>query len=181
MPNYGDPKYWDERYRQQHDTTYDWLENYETLKPLLDNIISRDQSILNIGCGNAIVTEDMYDDGYLNIVNTDISPIVIDNMKQRNICRPTMKWDVDDVLGMQYNNESFDVVIDKSTLDAILCGKQSFMNAAIMLAEVQRVLKTGGIYLIISYGSPATRSLHLVEQLLYSNVLTYHSMWSVCS
>lgn len=161
MPNYGDPKYWDDRYRQQRDTTYDWLENYETLKPLLDNIIARDQSILNVGCGNAELTEDMYDDGYSNIVNTDISPIVIQNMMMRNKHRVGMRWDVDDVLNMQHEDETFDVVVDKSTLDAILCGKQSFMNAAIMLSEVQRVLKTGGIYLIISYGNPTSRTVHL--------------------
>jgi len=24
MPNYGDPKYWDKRYKDQEDTTFDW-------------------------------------------------------------------------------------------------------------------------------------------------------------
>lgn len=26
MPNYGDPKYWDKRYRDQEDTTFDWYQ-----------------------------------------------------------------------------------------------------------------------------------------------------------
>ena len=26
MPNYGDPKYWEQRYDEQKDTTFDWLQ-----------------------------------------------------------------------------------------------------------------------------------------------------------
>lgn len=54
----------------------------------------------------------------------------------------------------------FDVVIDKSTLDALLCGEQSFVNAARMLWEVQRVLKPNGVYICVSYGQPDNRVLH---------------------
>jgi 2-polyprenyl-3-methyl-5-hydroxy-6-metoxy-1,4-benzoquinol methylase len=34
MPNYGDPKYWDKRYAKNEGTMFDWLEDYESLKPL---------------------------------------------------------------------------------------------------------------------------------------------------
>lgn len=37
---------------------------------------------------------------------------------------------------MDLENESFDIVLDKSTIDAILCGDLSFYNTAIMLNEV---------------------------------------------
>ena len=110
----------------------------------------------------------MYDDGYHNILNTDISEVVISQMKARNTERPGMGWEVDDCLQMKYEDEQFDVVIDKSTvillgtLDAILCGKRSFLNAAIMMKEVQRVLKVGGTYIAISYGSPDSRFQHFV-------------------
>ena len=53
-------------------------------------------------------------------------------------------------------------MVDQGTLDAILCGNSSFYNAAVMVKEVQRVLKTGGIYLVVSYGYPQARILHLV-------------------
>lgn len=65
-----------------------------------------------------------------------------------------------DALKMTYNSEQFDCVIDKSTIDAILCGEFSFYNTAIMLNEIQRVLKNNGIYFIVSYGKPNTRILH---------------------
>jgi ubiquinone/menaquinone biosynthesis C-methylase UbiE len=51
-------------------------------------------------------------------------------------------------------------------MDAILCGSESFMNTAKMAKEVQRVLKTGGIYMVISYGSPENRIFHLVFPLI---------------
>jgi ubiquinone/menaquinone biosynthesis C-methylase UbiE len=175
MPNYGDPKYWDQRYKKQKDTYFDWLENYESLKPLMNNLFDKHDKILNVGCGNAQLTEDMYDDGYTCIVNTDISAVVIEQMRERNRQRQGMLWEVDDVLAMKYDDESFDVVIDKSrpgspgTIDAILCGKRSFLNAAVMLMEIQRVLKPGGLYLAISYGSPSTRLVHLVGARLTRN------------
>jgi ubiquinone/menaquinone biosynthesis C-methylase UbiE len=63
---------------------------------------------------------------------------------------------------MKIEDNSFDLAIDKSTIDALLCGDHSFMNVAIMTKEVQRILKVGGIYLIISYGQPENRVIHLV-------------------
>ena len=44
-------------------------------------------------------------------------------MKGRNEeKRPIMKWDVMDCREMTYKNEFFDLIIDKSTIDALLCG-----------------------------------------------------------
>lgn len=79
MPNYGDPKYWDKRYSDNEGTVFDWLEDYQSLKPLLDEFIPNKETarILIIGCGNAPLSEDMYDDGYKNIFNIDISSVVI--------------------------------------------------------------------------------------------------------
>lgn len=36
MPNYGNSKYWDDRYKQQKNTTFDWLENWEDLKEIIE-------------------------------------------------------------------------------------------------------------------------------------------------
>jgi hypothetical protein len=53
MPNYGDPSYWDKRYQKQDGKTFDWLEDYQSLKPLLEKYITREQKILMLGCGNS--------------------------------------------------------------------------------------------------------------------------------
>ncbi len=85
MPNYGDHKYWEDRYKAQQDTTFDWLEDYETLKPLIDdiNLDKENSKTLVLGCGNAEFSEYMYKDGYKNIYNIDIANNVIENMKER--------------------------------------------------------------------------------------------------
>ncbi|CDW72686.1 UNKNOWN [Stylonychia lemnae] len=102
MPNYGDPQYWDQRYKEQEGTIFDWLEDYEAIEPLLDDIFQKRQDysetdltwrenlrILNLGCGNSILPEEMYDKGYKNIYNIDISHVVIEQMAKRNaINRP---------------------------------------------------------------------------------------------
>ena len=48
----------------------------------------------------------------------------------------------------------FDIAIDKSTIETLLCGDKAFISVAWMLKEVQRTLKIGGHYVGISYGTP---------------------------
>lgn len=76
--------------------------------------------ILVIGCGNSKMSEEMYDDGFTNLTNIDISQVVIDQMKVRNEERPSMQWIKMDVTEMTFENESFDIVLDKSTIDTLL-------------------------------------------------------------
>ena len=59
-----------------------------------------------------------------------------------------------DVTDLKYEDETFDMAIDKSTIDALLCGDSAFLQVATMCKEVQRVLKPKGVYLVISYGKP---------------------------
>lgn len=63
-------------------------------------------------------------------------------------------------------SNSFDLVIDKSTMDALLCGDNSFVNTARMLKETQRVLKPQGTYFVVSYGKPDSRVSHFEHSFL---------------
>lgn len=168
MPNYGDASYWEDRYKSCEDPTFDWLEDYSSLKTIINdlNINKETGTILNLGCGNSEMSEEMYDDGYHNIINIDISHNVINYMKERNKQRPNMTFFQMDVRDIKLDNNSVDLAIDKSTIDALLCGEDSFTNVAIMIKEVQRVLKVGGYYMIISYGNPESRVFHLKRKFL---------------
>ena len=53
MPNYGDPIYWDKRYEKQEGKTFDWLEDFDSLRQLLEKLIRPEDRILNLGCGNS--------------------------------------------------------------------------------------------------------------------------------
>ena len=163
MPNYGDKTYWEDRYKSSENTTFDWLENYSALRDIISslNIPKETGQILNLGCGNSEFAEDMYNDGYKNIKNIDISHNVIKTMAERNKDKEGMIYEVMDVRDLKYEDNSFDLAVDKSTIDALLCGEDAFINVAKMIKEVQRVIKVGGYYMIVSYGTPEYRMLHL--------------------
>ena len=40
-----------------------------------------------------------------------------------------------DCCDLSYQDNFFDCIIDKSTIDAILCGDNAFLNTALMLKE----------------------------------------------
>ena len=63
----------------------------------------------------------MADDGYANLLNVDISSVVIEGMKQRAKDYKALTWEVMDVTEkFPHEENTFDYVIDKGTLDAIL-------------------------------------------------------------
>ena len=65
-----------------------------------------------------------------------------------------------DVLDMrQLASNQFDIVLDKGTTDALICGPNYRVDVAVMLNEVQRVLKPGGVYIVITFGKPDHRLL----------------------
>lgn len=69
-------------------------------------------------------------------------------------------------MDLKYEKQSFDLVLDKSTIDALLCGDHAYINTAKMLKECQKVLKVGGIYMAVSYGEPPNRLEHFKREYL---------------
>ena len=62
----------------------------------------------------------MYDDGYKKMINTDYSPVIIDLMRTRNQNCDGMSWEVMDINNLEYNEASFECILEKGTLDALL-------------------------------------------------------------
>ena len=114
---------------------FDWLEDYDTLSQLLNEFLTKESKILIIGCGNANFSEDLYDAGFIYQWNIDISTVCIQQMSERNKSRKEMKYEVMDCCDLSYEDNFFDCIIDKSTIDAILCGDNAFLNTALMLKE----------------------------------------------
>ncbi len=75
-----------------------------------------------------------------------------------------MVYEVMDVRNMRYPSEHFNMVLDKSTIDALLCSDNPVISVAQMLEEVYRVLKPNGVYFVVSYGSPMVRMEHLERE-----------------
>ena len=51
----------------------------------------------------------------------------------------------------------FDLILDKALLDTLLCSSQPFDDVSKYIGEMYRVLKPGGIFIIVSYGLPQSR------------------------
>lgn len=144
MQNYGDPQYWEDRYKENKGKLFDWLEDFTAIESVFNNLIEKssplDRSsddwksqikILNLGCGNSLLAEELYDRGFKSVHNNDISFEVIKQMQERNAeKRPELVWEVMDVREMTYDSNFFDIIIDKSTIDALLCGDEAFINTA---------------------------------------------------
>ena len=66
---------------------------YEELCGIVHKYIKKQDKVLVIGCGNSKLSADIYDVGYNNIVNIDISDVVVRQMSQMHSKeRPDMKF-----------------------------------------------------------------------------------------
>ena len=161
IPNYCDVKYWNKRYREQSKTTFDWLEDFESLKDYLLPLVSSESKVLIAGCGNSQLGELLYQKGTEKVFNVDFSESVIEIMSQAHRDKLRMKWEVMDVQSLSYPSEYFDLVLDKSTLDTLLCEVKP--SAELALAQYFRVLRKDGKCLIVSFNEPETM-LPLISQ-----------------
>lgn len=118
----------------------------------LHKYIKPKDSILITGCGNSSLSADLYDVGYQNITNIDVSEIVIKQMKSINNHRNNMKFLYMDATKMSFNNDEYNVVLDKGTLDALMPDDSHETSLIInkYFSEIKRVLKFGGRYICIS-------------------------------
>mmetsp|Transcript_43960 Transcript_43960/g.70279 ORF Transcript_43960/g.70279 Transcript_43960/m.70279 type:complete len:234 (+) Transcript_43960:70-771(+) len=166
------PDYWDKRYRKDP-SPFEWLRGFHELKDLIHEVTNGNPkaNILHTGCGNSLLPEEMYEHGYHSIVNIDNSSVAIEQMASRNQHRIDMQWLVMDCVDLKFEDGSFDLVIDKSVIDAMACGDQASLVIASYMTEVQRILRPGGVFLCITYGSPDTRLEHFQHRHLEFNVL----------
>lgn len=147
--DYGNAKYWDERYDRY--SPFDWLMGYDHFKSQgLTEFMQNDDNILMIGCGSAAFSQEMYDDGYNSIHNIDLSPVVIQQMSEANVDRHSMTWTVMNCTELSFDDETFDVAFDKSTMDCIFCCDNSNHQISEMMMESWRVLKPGGVFISLS-------------------------------
>lgn len=63
---------------------FDWYAEFPELKETFEQqyCMEKSNSILMLGCGNSKLSDQMYEAGYHNILNVDISESVIQFMKE---------------------------------------------------------------------------------------------------
>uniref|UniRef100_A0A7S1B136 Methyltransferase type 11 domain-containing protein n=1 Tax=Noctiluca scintillans TaxID=2966 RepID=A0A7S1B136_NOCSC len=160
MAQYGKTEYWEERYTRDPEP-FDWYQRWAGLKDTFAEYVQPHQNILMLGAGNSRLSEEMYEENYHNITNIDISPVCVKAMQEKYRDKSGMSYQQMDARAMDLPDGRFDVVIDKATLDSVLCGEGSTHNAQKMLTEVSRVLNGKGVYLAVSHGQPSYRMTYL--------------------
>jgi Methyltransferase domain len=139
----------------------------------------RNLSALSVGCGDSLLSFALAETGqFVSVLGLDYSQIVIEGMR-----RAAEAWkaeqpggarecdvafehaDVTD-MGPVVRDSSIDVVIDKGTMDSMLCMTESAAESvAGMLAEVHRVLKRPqGRLIVISDGGLDGRRAYFSQQ-----------------
>ncbi|KAE9450713.1 hypothetical protein C3L33_17386, partial [Rhododendron williamsianum] len=149
------------------DDSFEWYAEWPQLREALLTHLTLSQSppltpqILVPGCGNSRLSEHLYDSGFTDITNIDFSKVVISDMLRRNVrCAP-------------FADETFDVVLDKGGLDALMEPELGPKLGNQYLSEVKRVLKSGGKFICLTLAESHVLGL-LFPELRYGWKMSVH-------
>ncbi|XP_035916931.1 eEF1A lysine and N-terminal methyltransferase homolog isoform X1 [Anopheles stephensi] len=151
--DFGSTEYWNSFFRKRGKQAFEWYGEYPELCDQLHQYIKVKDEILVVGCGNSKLSMDLYDVGFKKITNIDISPVVIKQMQEANrTTRPEMAWNQMDATAMTFPDETFSVVLDKGTLDALFTDESAEVVSVVQkyFTEIGRVLRGAGRYVCIS-------------------------------
>lgn len=184
---YSSQEYWESRY-QEPEGFHEWYCSYDNLRPLLETHILSDHSVLEVGCGDSPLVTGMLTAGHsgkMHAIDFSESIIrkVIEDRKKSGTSSESIDYSVMDARKMVYEDDSWDAVIDKGTLDAMLCDKETGLtNARELTSEACRVLKkAAGIIVFISHIQTETSEFNDWMQSCVLPVLDEHRsyLWKV--
>ncbi|KAK9286443.1 hypothetical protein L1049_014840 [Liquidambar formosana] len=178
---YLDPHYWDERFSNEEH--YEWFKDYSHFRHLIQPHLHSNSFVLELGCGNSQLSDELYKDGITEITCIDLSAVAVEKMQKRLLSRGYKEIKVleADMLDLPFSNECFDVVIEKGTMDVLFVDSgdpwnphpETVTKVMAMLQGVHRVLKPDGIFISISFGQP-----HFRRPLFHAPEFTWSIEWS---
>ena len=166
--HFGKQVYWKERFSSST-SVFEWYHPYKHLKDVITQYTPYDRKVAKVaylGCGTSKLPEEMYNDGFRNVISIDSDEISIRAMRQRyNESMPkTFLFLKMDALRMDFSDGIFTHAIDKSLFDCVLSGYNSTKNAKQYLAEVFRILDDKGTFFCLSYRGFEDRARILESQ-----------------
>ncbi|KAG7203924.1 hypothetical protein KM043_016944 [Ampulex compressa] len=145
--------YWNTFFKKRGKKSFDWYGEYPELCDVLLKYMKVKDDVLIVGCGNSTLSMTLYDVGYRNITNIDISHIVIKQMRViNNNVRPNLIYEQMDATQMSYPDDKFSVILDKGMLDALMPDSKEATTITVdkYFKEITRILRNGGRYICIT-------------------------------
>jgi len=84
-------RFWDDFYEEETEP-FEWYHPYAMIRGIIRRFAAEDDMIIQLGCGNSRLCEDMVNDGYKNVMNIDFSRVVVEQVV---LCFPTRIFYVD--------------------------------------------------------------------------------------
>ncbi|XP_053246718.1 EEF1A lysine methyltransferase 4 [Podarcis raffonei] len=168
---YRDRSFWNSRYQDEGVAPVEWFGGLERFREQLEAELSPGDRILVLGCGNSALSYNLFQLGYTDITSIDYSPICIASVQDRYAHCPGLHWAVMDARALTFVDGSFDVVLEKGTLDSMMVeetdpwnvSSESRMLLDQVLTEVSRVLRPGGRFISITFAQPHFRKRHYAQ------------------
>ena len=121
--------------------------DYSCLEPLLEGLLSSPNAmVLELGCGDSPMVKDMKDQDQTCLHAIDFSETIVAKLLRDQSSLPKeerISYCVQDARNMTcYESNSFDLILEKGTVDAMLCDKRNgFINVKNIMREACRILK----------------------------------------
>ncbi|EFC37033.1 predicted protein [Naegleria gruberi] len=119
-----------------------------------------DSHTLYVGGGTSQVPFKLYEEGYKRVTTIDYSEGAMESMRRKNT-NPDLEFLTMDAKHTNFPSWYFDYIVDKACFESEFCADWTH-GAKTYLDEINRILKPGGMYMMISHFSPDKR-LPLLE------------------
>ena len=144
---FGRQDYWQGFYEENNQEDFSWYATWQDMEPFVREWVAENQSILLPGVGTDSLLMDMYAAGFTDLSAFDYAPESTKYWKQNNRWvngRCPVDVRTADARDLPYANDSFAVVLDKGTYDAVFLAGNSreerLDNLETAIKEVDRVL-----------------------------------------
>lgn len=153
MADFEKQSYWRDRFASE--TKFEWLmpsEDFVSIcTPYLSHLPS-DARILQLGFGTSDLQNHLRAAGFTDVTNVDYEPLAVQRGReneQKAFGDVKMKYEVADATQLSISGKGYDLVLDKSTVDAVSCGGGESLRR--MSLGVKKALKPDGIWISLSY------------------------------